>query len=158
MRFASQMLHRQSKRRSRRRGTLIARLSVGIWFLDTHPPDRENYRMRIIHGNTGIVLGRNVSEATSFWKRLRGYMFYPTPPPAFDGLYFPGCKVVHNSFVRFALDVIFVDKNSSVVKILRGFQPWKFSSIYFNAAHAIEFPAGTVPDSVSPGDKLVLEF
>lgn len=84
-------------------------------------------------------------------------MFYSSPPANFDGLYFRNCNVVHNSFVRFALDVIFVDKVNSVVKVIRGFQPWRFSSLYFKAAHVIEFPAGVVSESVVDGDILIFE-
>lgn len=113
--------------------------------------------MRIIHKSTDTELGKNIIEAVSFWQRLRGYMFYSAPPTNFDGLFFRNCNVVHNSFVRFALDVIFIDKNNSVLKVIRDFRPWQLSSIYFKAAHAIEFPAGTVPQMVVAGDELVFE-
>lgn len=85
-------------------------------------------------------------------------MFYENPPQSFDGLYFPQCKLVHNSFVRFPIDVVFIDKADTVVAVLHRLRPWRFSWIYFSAAHAIEFPAGTVPESVVPGDRLSLEF
>lgn len=113
--------------------------------------------MKIIHEKTGLVLGEQVVCADSFRKRLTGYMFYKQPPEHFDGLFFKNCKLVHNSFVRISLDVIFIDHRHAVVKVIRGFRPWKFSRIYFRAAHAIEFPTGTVPFSVSDGDLLVLE-
>ena len=48
-------------------------------------------------------------------------------------------------------------KNNLVVRVIRCFRPWRFSSIQFGAAHAVEFPAGTVPNQVSTGDKLILE-
>lgn len=113
--------------------------------------------MKIIHQNSGQVLGKNIRTAVSFWQRLRGYMLYASPPFEFDGLYFPNCNQVHNSFVRFSLDVIFIDKSNLVVSVIRNFRPWRFSGIYPNAAHAIEFPAGRVPQTVVPGDKLILE-
>ncbi len=84
-------------------------------------------------------------------------MFYTSPPSAFDGLYFPNSNIVHNSFVRFSLDVIFISKSNMVVKVLRGFRPWRFSRMFLKAAHAIEFPAGTVPEAVMPGDQIILE-
>ncbi len=113
--------------------------------------------VKIIHQKSGIVLGSNVRTATSFWRRLRGYMFYAKPPTEFDGLYFPNSKIVHNSFVRFSLDVIFIDRSNTVVKVIRGFRPWRISKNYRMAAHAVEFPAGSVPESVTSGDQLVFQ-
>jgi uncharacterized membrane protein (UPF0127 family) len=113
--------------------------------------------MKVVHQKSGTVLGSNVKAATSFWRRLRGYMFYVRPPSDFDGLYFPDTNGVHNSFVRFSLDVVFISKTNAVVEVIRGFRPWRFSRIYLKAAHVIEFPAGTIPETVMPGDQLALE-
>jgi uncharacterized membrane protein (UPF0127 family) len=129
-----------------------------IPLMDTSSLSDHDIVMRVIHQKSGNVLGKNIIAATSFWRRLRGYMFFEKPPQSFDGLYFPQCKLVHNSFVRFPIDVVFIDKAHAIVAIIRGFRPWSFSRIYFKAAHAIEFPAGTVNESVVPGDKLSLEF
>lgn len=85
-------------------------------------------------------------------------MFYTRPPQTFDGLYFPQCKLVHNSFVRFPIDVVFLNKANVVVAVIRNFLPWRFSRIYFSAVHAIEFPAGAVPESLVAGDELSLLF
>jgi uncharacterized membrane protein (UPF0127 family) len=113
--------------------------------------------MQIIHQKTGLLFGSNVVEANSFWRRLTGYMFYKIPPKEFDGIYFPQCQQVHNSFVRFPLDVLFIDRDNTVVKVIRNFRPWQLSGIYFNAASAIEFPAGVVSDSVELGDQITVK-
>ncbi len=115
----------------------------------------QNEFMKIIHQKTNTVLGKNLVRATSFWRRLRGYMFYESPKLHFDGLFFPHSRSAHNFFVRFPIDVVFIDENWEIVKILRGFRPWRFSGMYFNATHMLEFPAGTVEPSVSVGDKLI---
>lgn len=117
---------------------------------------RKENKVKIVHQKSGIILGQSVIQAKSFFQRLRGFMFYAVPPADFDGLYFPNCKFMHNSFVRFDLDLVFVNKEFVVVKIVRHFKPWQFSGIYFHAAHAVEFPSGRVPESVINGDKLVL--
>lgn len=111
--------------------------------------------MKVVHQKTNTVLGKNLVSATSFWRRLRGYMFYQSPRLHFDGLFFPQSRSAHNCFVRFPIDVVFIDKNWEIVKILRGFRPWRFSGVYFNASHMLEFPAGTVESSVVVGDKLI---
>jgi len=84
-------------------------------------------------------------------------MLYAKPPTAFDGLYFPNSNVVHNSFVRFSLDVIFISRSNTVIQVIRGFRPWQFSRVYLKAAHTVEFPAGAVPEVVAAGDQLILK-
>lgn len=113
--------------------------------------------MKIVHQKTGFVLGENIRPAISYWQRLKGYMFFKKPPQNFDGIYFPRSNWIHNSFVRFSLDVIFIDKNNIIIKIIRNFRPWSISTIYFKAAHTIEFPTGRVPGNISVGDSLVIE-
>jgi len=115
----------------------------------------QNIIMKVIHQNTNTILGNNIVKATSFWRRLRGYMFYKSPKLSFDGIFFPQSSCVHNCFVRFSIDVVFIDKNWEIVKILRGFRPWRFSAIYFKSSHVLEFPAGTIDSSISIGDKLI---
>lgn len=113
--------------------------------------------MRIIHQKSRVVLGENIIKATSFFRRLRGYMFYRTPKQSFDGLYFPNAKTIHNCFVRFSIDAIFIDKNYKVVKVIKGFKPWRFSGIYLKASHVIELPQNVIPKTLEVGDMLLLE-
>lgn len=113
--------------------------------------------MKIIHEKSQSVLGCNIVPATSFIRRLRGYMFYKSPKQKFDGIYFPNAKTIHNCFVRFPIDAIFIDKNNHIVKILKGFKPWRFSLIYLSASHVIELPQNTVTDVIQVGDKLLFD-
>ena len=64
------------------------------------------------------------------------------------------CAAVHTAFMRFALDVVFVDKSGRVRKIVQGLEPWRMSAS-FGAYAAIELAAGGPRDLV-PGDRLYL--
>lgn len=111
---------------------------------------------RIIHSKTGLPIGKNIKLASSFWPRLIGFMFCKSPQP-YDGIYFPNCKWVHNSFVRFPIDVVFVREGGEIVAIIRNFRPWHFSRIYLKARDAIEFGVGVLPPTVTVGDELKIE-
>ena len=113
--------------------------------------------MKVIHQNTGWVLGENILTATSFWHRLRGYMFFSNPKQNFDGLFFPNSCWVHNCFVRFPLDIVFISKEGLIIKVIRDFHPWRFSPIYLKAKHVLELPGGTLSDSIAIGDNLIME-
>lgn len=112
--------------------------------------------MIIIHEKSGLRLAANVKIANGFQK-LRGLMF-AEGFGFYDGIYFSWRNSVHNCFVKFPIDVVFISKDSIIVRIVRNLQPWQFTSIYFKARHTIEFPSGAVPESVREGDRLVLEF
>jgi uncharacterized membrane protein (UPF0127 family) len=64
------------------------------------------------------------------------------------------CAAVHTAFMRFALDVVFVDRTGRVRKIVRGLEPWRMSAS-FGAYAAIELAAGG-PRDLLPGDRLYL--
>lgn len=99
------------------------------------------------------ILGQNIKVADTFLSRLIGLMFIKEMKNM-DGLFFDNCRAVHNSFVRFPIDVIFMNKENKVVKILRSFRPWRWSWIYFSASRVLELPANTVPSDLRQGDEL----
>lgn len=111
--------------------------------------------MKITYDKTARVLGRKIRVTDGLWIRLRGWMFQESMEP-FDGLYIPWSKSVHNFFVQFPIDVVFINGENQIVKILRNFRPWQISGIYLRARHVIELPAGTVDSSISEGDYLKL--
>lgn len=51
------------------------------------------------------------------------------------------CNSIHTCFMKFNIDVFFVDKNLFIIKIIRNISPWKFTWIYFSAKHVIETSA-----------------
>lgn len=65
------------------------------------------------------------------------------------------CWTVHTWFMRFALDVVFIDKDDVVLKVVRGMGPWRFAAAR-GASCAIEFGAGHLDSSVAPGIRLVM--
>lgn len=114
-------------------------------------------KLKITHPKLNICLGEDVIVAKTFFKRLKGLMFI-NEMNGFDGLMIERCNSIHNFFVRFPIDVIFLDKNNNIVKILRNFRPWKISWIYFKACKTLELPVGKVPLSIKEGEKLEVKY
>lgn len=109
--------------------------------------------MKVVHTKTNKVLGENIKLAHTFYERLMGLMFIDNMKDM-DGLLLDPCRSIHNCFVRFPIDVIFLSKEDIVVKIIRNFRPWRFSGIYLRAQKTLELPSGSVDESICPGDKL----
>lgn len=57
------------------------------------------------------------------------------------------CNSVHTFFMRFSIDVIFVDKKNRVVKTISSLASFRLTRIYFSSSFAIELPAGTILSS-----------
>jgi uncharacterized membrane protein (UPF0127 family) len=109
--------------------------------------------MKVVHSKTNYILGENVKLASSFSERLLGLMFIKEMKNM-DGLILEPCNSIHNCFVRFPIDVIFLSKDNVIVKIIRGFKPWRFSWIYFKSRRVLELPNGVIPNNIVEGDKL----
>jgi hypothetical protein len=60
-------------------------------------------------------------------------------------------------FMRFAIDVIFVDKKNSVVGLVKHIKPFRLSPLFFRASYAIETPVGVIVQTKTAlGDKIEL--
>ncbi|MFL5783344.1 MAG: DUF192 domain-containing protein [Bacteriovoracaceae bacterium] len=94
----------------------------------------------------------NVVFADNFWLRLTGYMFRQTPHV--PGILFSPCNSIQTTFMRFPLDLAFLDNNNRVVKIKRNMKPWRMTPLYFKATKTLELPVGILPAEVKEGDVL----
>ena len=85
-----------------------------------------------------------------------GLMFRASLPDGY-GLLLRPCSSIHMFFMRFPLDVVFVDGDGRVVRILDSIRPWRASFPVRGAKAAIELGAGAARRAgVSPGDVLTL--
>lgn len=80
--------------------------------------------------------------AGSFLERLKGLLGTSALEPH-TGLLLTNCRAVHMFFMRYALDIVYVDAEFRIVQITADLRPWQVSGCR-NAKHAIELPAGTV--------------
>jgi uncharacterized membrane protein (UPF0127 family) len=107
----------------------------------------------LIDIDSGSVIATDVFIANSFWHRLRGLQFKREVPPG-HAFILPGCNSVHTCFMRFDIDVIFVDKNWRVLMVFKGVTPFRFIKPQRGAYAAIEIKAGQA--DVCAGHRLQL--
>ena len=70
------------------------------------------------------------------------------------GLLLTPCNSVHMLFMRFPIDVVYVDENFVIKKIVHNLPTWTGLSICFGAKAAFEFSAGEADDlNLKVGDK-----
>ncbi len=82
-----------------------------------------------------------VMIADNFLLRLRGLMGRKMLPDR-SGLLLTPCDSVHMCFMRFAIDVVYLDKNLTVLKIVRKLRPWTGLSMRRGAWAVLELNAG----------------
>jgi uncharacterized membrane protein (UPF0127 family) len=108
--------------------------------------------MKIHVGHNGKRFIENVLVADSFWPKLTGYMFRASPHV--PGFLFSPCNSIQTTFMRFPLDLVFLDKQNKVVKVIRHIKPWRMTPLYFKASMTLELPVGILPSDVKEGDVL----
>ncbi len=100
-------------------------------------------------------MATNVSVATSMWARFWGLMGKSRLPEN-DGLLLKPCSSVHMFFMRFPLDVIFIDKSGRVTKAVSNLKPWRVA-MGGGGHSALELLPGAISAAdVEKGD--VMEF
>ncbi len=110
--------------------------------------------MKINNKTKNTLLVKNCWCANSFLKRFLGLMGKHHLEDS-SGLILVPCNSIHTYFMRFSIDVIFVNKNNKVIYLLENFKPWKLSKIIKNSASVIELKGGTIKESLtSVGDTL----
>ena len=73
------------------------------------------------------------------------------------GLWIVPCESVHTFFMKFPIDLVYVDRKKRVKKVRHAVPPWRLSAC-LTAHSVLELPAGTMEKTGTlPGDELVIE-
>jgi hypothetical protein len=89
------------------------------------------------------------------WERMRGLLGRDGLAPG-EGMLFPGCSSIHTCFMRFAIDVVYLDAERRTVKIVERLKPWRLSGCR-GARDTLELAAGHVAATdVRTGARLAL--
>lgn len=79
------------------------------------------------------------------------------PLPEGGGLVLDPCGSIHMFFMRYPLDVLFLDKEGRVVFMYKGIKPWRVGRIVRGAKMAVELPEGAIEQSLTEvGDRVSL--
>ena len=104
--------------------------------------------------NTVLATAADVADTSA--KRRTGLLKHKGLAPG-DGLWIKPCESVHTFFMKFAIDLVYLDKQMKVRKVRHAVPPWRLSACL--TAHSIlELPAGTAQRTLTQrGDQLAVE-
>lgn len=112
--------------------------------------------MIVFNKTRNTILAEHAEIADTAFQRMKGLLGRPCLASASALILKPG-NSVHTFFMKFPIDVLFVDNLGSVVKAVSDMKPFRLTPIYFSAKLIVEFPAGVIAaTSTRKGD--IIEF
>lgn len=117
--------------------------------------DAGEKRLRVTNLTRQNVVATSVEMAGDAGKRSRGLLGRTSLSPG-GGLWIVPCEAVHTFWMKFPIDLIYLDRKLRVKKLRSNVPAWRLSACL--TAHSIlELPSGTIREGmVQTGD--LLEF
>ena len=104
-------------------------------------PNQLSSSIRVDNLTRGVPVVVSGRVASTFWSRFRGLMGVPALAPG-AGLVIEPCSSIHTHFMRFPIDVLYVDREHMITGIDRNLRPWWIGRFYKKVHYVVELPAG----------------
>jgi len=109
-----------------------------------------------LDGHGGRVVVQRCELADGFFSRFRGLLGRSGLQPG-EGLLLSPSSSVHTMFMRFPVDVVFLDRGMEVVGVSADVRPWRLAGRR-GARHVLELAAGEAQArELRTGERLSLE-
>jgi uncharacterized membrane protein (UPF0127 family) len=118
--------------------------------------------LRALNQTRSTVLCARLEDAGGLSGQSRGLLGRTGLEPG-EGMLFVRGRIepfmwMHMFFMRFPIDIVFLDGDDTVVRINHRLNPWRLSSVVFSARRALEIAAGEAARSGTVvGDKVSFE-
>jgi uncharacterized membrane protein (UPF0127 family) len=114
--------------------------------------------MRVFNQTCNRPLITQGRLANTFWSRLRG-LLGAAPLQKGEGLILVGEKSIHTLFMKFPIDVVYVDKNYKVIRADANMGPYRLGPFVAQSAYVLEMPIGIIANTATKtGDRLKFEW
>lgn len=99
------------------------------------------------------IIAYELEMARTQAQKTKGLLGRKTFSPG-EGLFIEHCHSIHMWFMKFPIDVLYVDSDLKILKVVKELKVWMFSACG-RATHTIELPVGTVAlHFLQVGDRL----
>ena len=93
----------------------------------------------ILNTTKQTVLGERIRVAETALSRMVGLLRDRGLEPGCGLLIYPS-QAIHTVAMRFPIDVVYLDRDGTVVHISENLQPWRFARVCLEAASVLELP------------------
>ena len=108
----------------------------------------------IINTTRQTVLGERIRVAETTLSRMVGLLRDHCLEPGSGLLIYP-TQAIHTVAMRFAIDVLFVDRHWRVVHVRPNMVPFRMTGIHWRARCVVELPSGVIANTLTAvGDQL----
>ncbi|MFD3157170.1 DUF192 domain-containing protein [Haloimpatiens sp. FM7330] len=105
----------------------------------------------LIHENMVVS---NVLVADTFTKRFMGYMF--RKKPHYKVIIIKPCNSIHTFFMKFSIDVLFINENMEVIKKIEDLPPGKIIMPVKKSKMVLESKVGLFKN-IEVGSKIIIQ-
>ena len=98
--------------------------------------------VRIENATRRAVLAERAERADRPWRRMKG-LLGRSELPVGEGLVISPCQGVNTWFMAFPIDVLHVDRQHVVRRIIPALAPNRVGPVVWETSYVVELPAGT---------------
>jgi hypothetical protein len=110
-------------------------------------------RLRVSNLTRNTLLATCMEVADSASARNKGLLGRERLAPG-EGLWIRPCEAVHTFWMRFSIDLVYLDRKDRIRKLRGEVRPWRLSAC-LTAHSVLELPSGTIRDTQTQlGDTL----
>lgn len=114
--------------------------------------------MKVYNSSKNNFIALNVKAAQNFFTRSFGLLLRKSLYKD-EGLIIKPCCSVHTFFMKFNIDVLFINKQNQVIAIYENVKPYRILPIHLNSFYVIELPSGSVSaKNVEKGDLILINY
>ncbi|MDF2546630.1 MAG: hypothetical protein K0R93_1528 [Anaerosolibacter sp.] len=103
--------------------------------------------------STGQLLIRNLEHANTPEKATRGLLGRSRIDNDY-GMIIYHCQSIHTCYMKFAIDVVFLDINKRIIYIVKDMGPWQYTGYIKESVYAIESKPGSFTNHIKIRDQL----
>ncbi len=109
---------------------------------------------QLVNETKNISISQELRKADTYLGRLIGLLATSSLSTE-QALWIERCNSIHTFFMRFPIDVVFIDRNLKVKKVIENVRPWRFTWPVWGAHSTIEMPVGAIRRGrIEVGDQL----
>jgi hypothetical protein len=113
--------------------------------------------VRVVNRTKGTLVAERADVAATFFTRLRGLLGRSSLDQG-SGLVLRPTNSIHSFFMKFPIDVLFLDRSARVLHVMGDMRPNRISPLVRHAHTVVELPVGAIAASrTATGDQLRLE-
>lgn len=111
-------------------------------------------KVQLTNKTTNQVLVSELKVATHFWERMRGLLGTQSLS-AHEGLWIHRCNSIHTFFMKYPIDVVFLNRDLQVKEVRKQIEPNRVLLPIWGASSVVELKAGVAEQlQIRKGDTL----